>query len=125
MNDELMIYYDLYDATVKKIRAMNEKIRQHGGEIPNSDVDCIDKLAHMAKSLKTVIAMLESENGGYSNRSYRLNYSNGDGQSYRGYSYGRDRMGRYSRDDGLTEMINNLSDDKRMQVQRYIEDMNR
>lgn len=120
MNDELSIYYELYDSTVKKIRAMNDKFRQHGGEIPSSDVDCIDKLAHMAKSLKTVIAMIEAEGDGYSERSYRPTYIRSNN-----YSYGRNSMGRYSRTDGLMEMINDLSEDKRMQVKRYIEDMGR
>ena len=120
MNDELEMLYELYDDVKKKLWNMKEKFRQHGGEIPSGDVDCFDKLTHSLKTLKTTIAMIESgdEKDGYSNRSYSPTYN-------RGYSYKRNSMGRYSRTDGVHDMINGLSEDKLMKVQQYIENMER
>ena len=128
MNEELEVLYDLYGMTMAKLRNMREKFRNHGGEIPSGDVDCFDKLNHSLKSLKTTIAMIESENnsGEYSNRYYGPYYSRNEGQSNRGYSYTKQNsMGRYSRTDGVHDMINGLSEDKLMKVQQYIENMER
>lgn len=50
------------------------------------------------------------------------------GNSYRGSSYRNmkhNSMGRYSRTNGLHDMIDNLPEDKMIQVQRYIEEMGR
>lgn len=123
MEDILELLYEDCDLVSKKLQRMTEKFRQHG-DIPNSEVDLFDKLTHSLKSIKTTIAMIESEQdqgySGYHGPYYSQN------NSYRGNSYrNRNSMGRYSRTDGLEEMLSGLSDEKRMKVQRYIEDMNR
>ena len=77
------------------------------------------------KSIKTTIAMMEAEpESGYSNNyssHWAPSYNRYEGQSYRN----RNSMGRYSRSDGLHEMLDGLPEEKRMKVQRYIEDMER
>ena len=103
------------------------------------DLETVDKLAHALKSIKTTIAMMESE-GGYSGRYYPMGgMAYNDGRSYNdGMSYARNRdsMGRYSRrgysraEDGMQELIGemrdmmgSLPDDKRREVQRFIDRM--
>ena len=122
MNDTLELLYELCDMTTNKLWMLKEKFAKNNREIPNNDVDLFDKLTHSLKSIKTTIAMMESEGeGGYSN-SYHGPYYN----SYRGSSYrNRNSIGRYSRSNGLHDMIDNLPEEKMIQVQRYIEEMDR
>lgn len=126
MNDTLELLYELCDMTANKLWMLKEKFAKNNREIPNNDVDLFDKLTHSLKSIKTTIAMMESEEeGGYSGN-YHGSYAQGN--SYRGSSYRnmkRNSMGRYSRTNGLHDMIDNLPEDKMMQVQRYIEEMGR
>lgn len=126
MNDTLELLYELCDMTTSKLWMLKEKFSKNNREIPNNDVDLFDKLTHSLKSIKTTIAMMESEEeGGYSGN-YHSPYNQGN--SYRGNSYRnmkRNSMGRYSRTNGLHDMIDNLPEDKMMQVQRYIEEMGR
>lgn len=136
--------YELCETIERELADANEKIRSAGGKLSAGDVDYIDKLTHAMKSIKTTIAMTEAEDeGGYSN--YGRSYN---GRSYRGNSYDysrargrnarRDSMGRYSGEggytnadgiDGLVEemrgMMNNLPDDQRREVQRFVEKMER
>lgn len=116
--------YELCDILNKDIEKMNEKIKKMGGELNDNTLAYVDKLTHALKSVKTSIAMIEEEQGGYSNRgmSYargdrtgRVHYNDGRvsyGDSYGGYddSYGRkrDSMGRYSRADAKEDMIKQL-----------------
>lgn len=121
MYNEMEMICDLYEMTAMKLNSLREKFRKNGGEIPNSDVELFDKLTHSLKSLKTTKAMLESEG----ENNYSGNYgSYSGGNSYRSMT-NRNRMGRYSRTDGLHEMLDDLSEEKRMKVQRYIEEMER
>lgn len=126
MNDTLELLYELCDMTANKLWMLKEKFAKNNREIPNNDVDLFDKLTHSLKSIKTTIAMMESEeDGGYSGN-YHGSYTQGN--SYRGNSYRnmkRNSMGRYSSTNGLHDMIDNLPEDKMMQVQRYIEEMGR
>lgn len=126
MNETLELLYELCDMTTNKLWMMKEKFAKNNREIPNNDVDLFDKLTHSLKSIKTTIAMMESEEeGGYSGN-YHGSYNQGN--SYRGSSYRNmkcNSMGRYSRTNGLHDMIDNLPEDKMMQVQRYIEEMGR
>lgn len=125
MHNEMELACELYEMTGAKLANMREKFRKNGGEIPNNDIDLFDKLTHSWKSLKTTIAMMESEgDNGYSG-----NYNSYG--SYRGGSYGnmssrnRNRMGRYSNANGLHEMLDGLTEEQKMNVQRYIEEMGR
>lgn len=102
---------DLYDnlerlceTVADEINASNEKIHAAGGKLSSGDVEYLDKLTHMLKSIKTTKAMIEAE-GDYGN-----SYMNNRGQSTR-----RNNRGRYSRDDGMyygrsydVDMINEL-----------------
>lgn len=73
----------LCETVADEINASNEKIMAAGGKLSSGDVEYLDKLTHMLKSIKTTKAMMEAEDG-YSTR--------------RGMSTKRDSRGRYSRD---------------------------
>ena len=81
----------------KELKKANEKL--NGREMTAADTAYMDQLLHSLKSVKTVMAMMDSENEdegrSYEGRSY-------EGRSYRGSSgrsgRRRDAMGRYSGD---------------------------
>lgn len=159
MEDKIKTLYELCETISRELEDANEKIRNAGGKVTAGDVDYIDKLTHSLKSIKTTIAMMESEDeGGYSGRNMpmyggRSNRSGGsyegsyDGGSYargRGSNARRDSMGRYSRESGysrnesysyadgmeelLTEMrgmMGDLPEEKRREVQRFVDKMER
>ena len=125
--------HDMCEVISEEISEANRKIQQGGGKLSAGDIDYIDKLTHALKSIKTTIAMMESEDG-YSGRYMPYNRRN----SYRGRSYAqrRDAMGRYSRDysydDGIAEiveemrgMMDTLPDEKRREVERFVNKMDR
>ena len=87
-----------------KISEANDKVRMASGDLSGGDVEYLDKLTHMLKSIKTTMAMMDAEedgysrdNGGYSGyyyggHTYPTGYSRARGRNAR-----RDSMGRYSR----------------------------
>ena len=90
----------------KELKKANEKL--NGREMTAADTAYMDQLLHSLKSVKTVMAMMDSENDddgrSYEGRSY-------EGRSYRGSSgrsgRRRDAMGRYSGDyNGMRYMGN-------------------
>ena len=115
---------ELCELTGKKIGEATEKLRSAQGRVTQGDVEYLDTLTHMLKSIKTTMAMMDNE---YSQRgSYE-----GSRNSY-GRSYDRDSMGRYSgrmyRDTGtinkLRKMMEESDDDRtREEFQRFIEKM--
>lgn len=81
--------YKAYDMLDKELKDL---VRD--GDLKNvSSLEAIDKVAHGMKSLKTIIAMCEAEDGysGYMPNSYDGNMNG------RSYARHRDSMGRYSR----------------------------
>ena len=134
MEEKIETLYDLCETIQKSLKEATEKIHAAGNKLGVGDLDYLDKLTHTLKSIKTTIAMMESEGDGYSGR-----YSPMYGGSYRGMSSARrrDSMGRYTRDgysygNSLETMINDLRgsmdempEDKRREVQRFIERMDR
>lgn len=126
--DYIKTLYELCDLIGDQLTDATSRLKSSGGKVNNQDADYIDKLTHTMKSIKTTIAMMESEDeysgdgsyeGGMSNRgsyrggSYRGSYRGGsyrDGRSYddgsyargRGRNAKRDSMGRYSREDGYS-----------------------
>lgn len=136
--DDLM---DMCETLSTELAKTNEKLTNISGSISNGDLDYINKLTHAIKSVKTTLAMMESEE--YSNRggSYRGSY---DDRSYegdmgmsnargRGRNAKRDSMGRYSSErgysrndmmDNLYEMRDNAPDDRtRQEFDRMINKM--
>lgn len=113
---------ELCELTGKKLSEATDKLRSAQGRVTQGDMEYLDTLTHMLKSIKTTMAMM----GGGS--SY-------DGRSYDGYygrSYDRDSMGRYSgrmyRDTGtinkLRKMMEETDDDRtRDEFQKFIEKM--
>ena len=123
---------ELCETIGNKIAEANQKIRNGQGDLTGGDLEYIDKLTHAMKSIKTTMAMMDSEssndgemggysrNGGYSGRRYysRDNYSSTRGRR-------RDSMGRYSRDDGMVEELRMLmqdapDDQTRKEFQKFI-----
>lgn len=131
---------ELCETVGHKIQEANDKIRMSNGDLTGGDIDYVDKLAHTLKSIKTIMAMIDAEDDGYS----RENGSNMGGTSGRYYnrSYARgrgsyakrDSMGRYSRSrygysgadnedmiEQLRELMNEAPDDKtRQEFQKFI-----
>lgn len=139
---------ELCDVVSRAIAQANEKIRGAGGKLSAGDAEYINRLAHTLKSIKSVIKMEEEAemDDGYSERMYSRGYDRG---SYRG-SYGdgsyamgrgrgryanRDSMGRYSSNDGysrggnmvdeLRDMMQDMPEETRQDMQRIIDKMQR
>lgn len=118
----------------------NDKIEKSNGEITAGDMEYINKLTHSIKSIKTTMAMMQSEDYSFEGGSYEGGSNRGGsyrggrgGSSRRSYARGRnarrDSMGRYSRgysmDDGmimeLRELMEDAPDEKtRMEFQKFI-----
>jgi hypothetical protein len=134
----MQTYYELKDILCRELDEVTRK-----GELSPGSLDIVDKLTHSIKSLETIIAMNEAQEGrsfddstsGYHPYMY-------GGRSYEGRSYdsnmmrsgrrGRDSMGRYaSRDEERDKMVMELEDlmrtakdeHTRMKFQRFIDDM--
>ena len=93
------VYKDLEmlcETVEHEIADANDKIQASGGKITAGDLEMLDKLTHMMKSIKTTMAMMDSES----------NYG-GDYNSHRG-SYRRDSMGRYTRSDGMVRELRSM-----------------
>ena len=145
MDEKKRVLHELCDTLSRALKDANEKIHSAGGKLGAGDLDYLDKLTHSIKSIKTTLAMMESEEDedGYSGyyMPYGRTYADGmSNRSMRGNSYARrrDSMGRYARNDGYSyglsfeTMINDLRgsmdelpEDKRREVQRFIEKMDR
>lgn len=144
MNDT-KILHELCEHISNELKRCNNRITDASGEMSVSDVDYLNKLTHSLKSIETVIAMKEAEDGGYSGR-YSYDDGNG-GRSYDGgnsYARGRrgnvrrDSMGRYSREGGysyhdgmedimqdLRGMMGQMPEEKRREVERFLDKMDR
>ena len=131
MYDTLNDLYCICDSVCRKLHEHAEKIeKQRNGEFPSNNLDEIDKLTHTLKSLKTSIAMMEAEpsRGWGSSERYMPSSYNSDRYSYRG----RNSMGRYTKAselqgmvDAMRDMMGSLPEDERMEVQRFVEKMDR
>ena len=137
--------YDLCETVSREIGDTNEKIRAAGGKLSGSDLSYLDQLTHTLKSVKTVIAMEESEHDGESSGyQYYMDTrypSYGDGmRGGRSNARRRDAMGRYSREnrrggysrdaaradmvDDLRDLMRNAPDEHtRAKFQRFIDEV--
>ena len=145
MDEMLKDLHELCEMYGDWIHEAKDKLRRSGSSVSPADADYLDKLTHSLKSIKTTVAMMESEDeGGYSGRYMMPRY----GYTYEGDGYGgmsragrmnakRDSMGRYSRDgysyadsiDGLIDemrgMMGDLPEEKRREVERFVNKMDR
>ena len=92
-------YHDLKDMLCEELDEITRK-----GELTAGSLDTVDKLTHSIKSLETIIAMNEAQDGEsgyypYMGRSYQRRDMRG--------RYSRDNRG-YSRDDARDSMIHDL-----------------
>lgn len=84
---------ELCETTANELKGANDKIRAAGGKVSPSDLEYLDKIAHLLKSVKTTMAMMDAEGG--SNATYA------DMPHRSSYARKRDSMGRFSRADGM------------------------
>ena len=113
-----------------------ERKAEKDGKLSMSEIDYIDKLAHIKKSLLSAEEMWEdSEYSNADGTNYAMRGGRG-GNSYRGGSYARgrgrgarrDSVGRYSREDDFRTELEDLIQDApneqvRMKLQRLISEM--
>ena len=121
---------ELCETVGHKIKEANDKVRMSNGDLSGGDVEFLDKLTHMLKSIKTTMAMMDAEEGysgdnnGMSGRYYPSRmYSRATRRDSRG-RYSRTRYG-YSGDDEmikkLHELMEDAPDDKtRQEFQKFI-----
>lgn len=112
--------HELYELKDKLMAELEEYGKQ---EMTAGSLEVVDKLSHAIKNICKIIESYEDEEDGYSQRG--RSYDDGmnvDGRSYRksrdyrGRSYARgrvgnvrrDSMGRYSRADGIEELVENV-----------------
>lgn len=145
MDKKLETLHELCETISKELEDVNEKISRSGG-MSAGDLETIDKLSHALKSIKTTVAMMESEDGYsgfYPMRYYGNSYGDGDNSYRRGMSYTRgrigarrDSMGRYSRgdgysyDDGMEDVLSEIEGmmpelpaEKRRKVQKLMDEL--
>lgn len=113
----MQTYHDLKDMLCRELDEITRK-----GELTAGSLDTVDKLTHSIKSLETIIAMNEAqdgESGYYPYMGGYRSYEDGMHDSRRGRSGARrrDAMGRYSREnrgysraDAREDMIEDLRD---------------
>ena len=147
MDEKLNTLHELCETLSRELADVNEKIHSNGGDMSAGDLELVDKLTHALKSIKTTIAMMESE--GYSNRSMAYR-----GRAYRGRSYESDGYGgmsnargrvnnptgrnQYSREYGysyadsmdelledMRGMMGDLPEEKRRKAERLIDELSR
>ena len=141
--------YELKEMLCKELEEYGRK-----GDLSAGSLEIVDKLAHALKNLDKIIETKEEESGEeYSGAMYRrggsYRYDDGmmTGGSYRGGSYARgrgsnarrDSMGRYSSRGGysraegdmaeiveeLKGMMDSLPEEKRHEVERFVEKVDR
>lgn len=153
MDDKIKTLYELCETVSRELEECNEKIRMAGGKLSPGDVEYLDKLTHMLKSIKTTVAMMEAEEDGYSENWGGMSYADGRGgnrggrggnsmaRGGRGGRGGRNNnpMGRnqysregYSYEDGMEDllsemrgMMGELPEEKRREVERFVHKMER
>ncbi len=119
---------ELCETTANELKEANKKVRAAGGKVSPADMAYLDQLAHVIKSVKTTMAMMDAEGG---SNAYRSSYARR-----------RDSMGRYTRADGrmmdrsydsaydsgmmaeLRELMEDAPDEKtRQKFQRFINEL--
>lgn len=127
---------EMYETLSRELKKANDKI--DGGDITAGDMSYIDEITHSLKSIKTIMAMMDSEysNDEYSRDNYSRDYSRGNSYARRRR---RDSMGRYasdgysgrrgySRDDNMISELRGLMEEApdehtRQEFQRLISKM--
>ena len=153
MDDKIKTLYELCETVFRELEECNEKIRMAGDKLSPGDVEYLDKITHMLKSIKTTIAMMEAEEDSYSENWGGMSYADGRGgnRSGRGGNSmarggrgnrggrnnnptGRNQYSRegYSYEDGMEDllsemrsMMGELPEEKRREVERFVHKMER
>ena len=154
MDEMLKDLHELCEMYGDWIHEAKDKLRRSGTSVSPADADYLDKLTHSLKSIKTTVAMMESEDdeGGYSGRymmpRYGYTYEGDNRGMSRSDGYGgmsnagrmnakRDSRGRYSRNgysyaedinglvDEMRDMMDSLPEEKRREVERFVNKMDR
>lgn len=130
---------ELCDIVGKEINRATETMSKAGNKLSPGDVEYLDKLTHMLKSIKTTMAMMDAD--GYSSRGSYDDRSYNDRSYARGRYAKRDSMGRYSSrmshddrayddrsyDDGFVEKMHELineapNDRMRQKLQKMVDE---
>lgn len=99
MDDKIEMLHRLCKQITDKLEEC-EKNLSSSRDMSVSDIEIVDKLTHALKCIKTTIAMMETEEGGESRRSYAM--EGGNSGRYRSHAYADD-MSRGSYDGGYSE----------------------
>ena len=126
--------HKLMEYVCKEMEDLEKKIKEKGGLSP-SEMQYLDTLAHTKKNLLKAEEMSEGSyrgtyEGSYRGGSYRRSYAEPMEEEH--YSMRRDRMGRYSREDGysradgelieeLRGMMGDLPANKQRELQQLIQ----
>lgn len=123
---------DLCEIVSDELKKFTEKLQRTGVDMSTGDLERLDMLTHMLKSIKGTMAMMDDGySGAYGGGSYANRYSR-DGYGGGSYARGGSRRamgGRYSRDAGdlaaqMREMLPNMPNEMtRMDMQRIIDRM--
>lgn len=118
--------YELKDKLMRELEQYGKK------DMTAGTLEVVDKLSHAIKNICKIMEAAEGEEG-YSQRGSRYSYNMRDprdGNSYargRGRNARRDSMGRYSRADGVDElvesvrgMMDDLPDHLKQDAQRFV-----
>ena len=119
---------ELCHTTCEKLSEVNQKIRAANGKLTAGDLEYMDRLTHMLKSIKTTMAMIENEGNSFGGSYDTSYYSRRGGRSYDGMSRRGGYSGRMYRDTGTINQLRQMmeqTDDDRMkeEFQRMIEKM--
>ena len=147
MDDMIKDLHELCEMYGDWIKEAKDKLRRTGSPISSNDAEYLDYLTHSLKSIKTTLAMMESEDeGGYSSRypymprygyaydgeSMRSSYEGGArADGYGGMSNAgrrnaqRDSRGRYSSAYSYADDIDGLIDQMRDKMDRLPEEKRR
>ena len=101
----MKVLYELCEMLEDTAKDLVADLRKKSGRMTSSDLDAIDKVTHAIKSVKTTLAMVESE--GQYNRGgmYQAGYQNG-GYGDGGYQRrSRDSQGRYMANNDLYSQV--------------------
>ena len=119
----------LCEKAMDSIAESNRKLEKESDRLTAEDAKYLDHLAHLVKSVKTVIAMEEYSDDGYSGSRYRRREAMGryssdrrDSNIYNGYS--RDASRKRMVDKLSSLMDDTMSDNERMAIEDCIRRIN-
>lgn len=117
-HNEMDILCEFYDNVLDTMDDVNEKLKTGGGKIRPSDSEFVEELTKSAQNLVTTMAMIEQSEPEAFSSDYGSSMRNRNGWSMAGgasrargrRNASRDGRGRYSRDEEMQDMAENIRD---------------